>query len=103
MSRSISPCTLFTPFPAQRITLSAWPGLARERSGGEEHHSFQLVTTCSNVPFLHVVMLCARVPHLPGGREDLYQLPWLYQMVQMSLFCVFDSPIQLQKSLFSFV
>lgn len=49
----------------------------------------------------------ALVPRLPSGREDLYQLPWLYQMVQMALplLCVaaFYSPTQLQKSLFSFV
>lgn len=49
----------------------------------------------------------ALVPRLRGGREDVYQLLWLYQMVQMALpllcVAVFNSSIQLQKSLFSFV
>lgn len=56
----ISLCISLTPCLVQRqqrITLSAWPALAGEGSGGEEHRSFQLVIISSDVSFLHVAML----------------------------------------------
>lgn len=110
MSWFTSLCTLLTPF--QRTGDRRLPSLHGQpwsgRALGERSITHSSLSsspvTCSSHTWQRCVAL---VPRLPSGREDLYQLPWLYQMVQMALplLCVaaFYCPTQLQKTLFSFV